>query len=99
MGTKTYCSASMSNLNSSNPEFRWERLAILETATAHWQHIMRGNYLQESQLGGHGTSFRNWIYWARKYKLSGYHNVPELAKYDKTFNELIQFIEPQVQAR
>lgn len=98
MGTKTYCSASMSNLNSSSPEFRWERLAILETSTAHWQHIMRGLYLQETQLGGHGTSFRNWIYWARKYKFSGYHNVPELAKYDKTYNELIQFIEPQVQA-
>lgn len=97
MGTKTYCSASMSNLNSGQPEYRWERLSILESSIVHWQHIQYGFKLQNNQIAGHGTAFRNWIYWARNYKFSNY-NEPELKKYDQTFNEMINFYEPQVSA-
>lgn len=97
MGTKTYCSASMSNLNSGQPEYRWDRLSILESSLIHFQHLQFGFKLQENQLGGHGTAFRNWIYWARNYKFSNYKE-PELKKYDLTFNEMINFYEPQVSA-
>lgn len=87
----------MSNLNSGQPEYRWERLSILESSLAHWQHIQYGFKLQNNQIAGHGTAFRNWIYWARNYKFSNY-NEPELKKYDQTFNEMINFYEPQVSA-
>lgn len=97
MGTKTYCSASMSNLNSGQPEYRWERLSILESSIVHWQHLMYGFKLQTNQLSAHGTAFRNWIYWARNYKFSNYKE-PELKQYDQTFNEMINFYEPQVSA-
>lgn len=97
MGTKTYCSASMCNLNSGQPEYRWERLSILESSIIHWQHLQYGFKLQNNQIAGHGTAFRNWIYWARNYKFSNY-NEPELKKCDQTFNEMINFYEPQVSA-
>lgn len=95
MGTKTYTSSSMSNLNSEGEEYRWERLSILEGAMAHHQHLMQGFHLQETQLGAHGTGFRNWIYWARNYKFSQYHD-PDIGQDERTFNEMIAFFEPQV---
>ena len=95
MGTKTYTSSSMSNLNSEGEEYRWERLSILEGAMAHHQHLMQGFHLQETQLGAHGTGFRNWIYWARNYKFSRYHD-PDIGQDERTFNEMIAFFEPQV---
>ena len=85
----------MSNLNNDGEEFRWERLSILEGAMAHHQHVMQGFHLQETQLGAHGTGFRNWIYWARNYKFSRYHN-PDIGQDERTFNEMISFFEPQV---
>lgn len=95
MGTKTYTSASISNLNSSGKEFRAGKLSILEGSLANWQHVKQGYHLQKTQLGGQGVNFRNWIYWAREYKLSGY-NDPIIGNEDKTYNELIDFYEPQV---
>lgn len=96
MGSKTYVSASLTNLNSSNEEFRWERLAMLESSVAHWQHIQYGIKLSDNQRAGHGTAFRNWIYWARQYKLSGYTNDEILKNCDFTYNDLYSFFEPIV---
>lgn len=97
MGTKTYTSASMSNLNTKGKEFRYERLAMLEGAVSTWQHVKYGEHLTKTQLGGQGVGFRNWIHWARDYKFSNYRES-NLNKYDKTYNELIGFYEPQVSA-
>lgn len=100
MGTKTYTSASMSNLNTSGKEFRYGRLAMLEGAMSNWSHTMYGEHLQYTQRGGQGVGFRNWIYWARNYKYSGYRD--EELKYvqnpERTYNEMINFYEPQVSA-
>ena len=103
MGTKTYVSVAMNNLNSSNPDFKWQNLSCLEVACANWQHIMQGFHLQETQMGGHGTTFRNWIHWARNYKWKNYHReeieevVPAEAL-EQTWNEMIEWAEPQVAA-
>lgn len=97
MGTKTYTSSSMSNLNSSNPEYRWERLSILEGAMANWQHIYQGQHLSDTHLGGQGTGFRNWIYWARNYQFKNY-NDPDIGADEQVFNEMIKFYEPSVSA-
>lgn len=90
----------MSNLNGSGQEYRWGRLSILEGATAIHQHVMQGFHLQETQLGGQGTGFRNWVYWAKNYKFEYYHKdisvVGDLP--EKTYNEYFSFIEPQIQA-
>lgn len=95
MGSKTYTSASISNLNTKGKEFRYERLAMLEAACSTWQHPQYGLHLQKTQLGGQGVGFRNWVYWSREYKYSNYRES-SLKKYDKTYNELIKFYEPQV---
>lgn len=97
MGTKTYTSASVSNLNSSGKEYRAGHLSILEGSLATWQHIMQGDHLQETQRGGQGVGFRNWIYWAREYKFSQY-NDPDIGPEDKTYNDMVSFYEPQVTA-
>lgn len=96
MGTKTYVSSSMSNLNGTGMEYKYNNLSVLEGAMAIGQHVMQGFHLQETQLGGQGTGFRNWIYWARNYKFSSYHE-PEIDE-DKTYNEMFHFYEPQITA-
>ena len=98
MGSKTYCSGQMVNLNTSAEEMRWERLSILESSFAHGQHLMFGQKLSENQLAGSGTTYRNFVYWARNYKLSGYNNNEILKNYDITFNEMYQYFEPIVSA-
>ena len=98
MGSKTYCSGQMVNLNTSAEEMRWERLSMLESSMAHGQHLMFGQKLSENQLAGSGTTYRNFVYWARNYKLSGYNNNEILKNYDITFNEMYQYFEPIVSA-
>lgn len=92
---KTYVSSTITNMYTQEAEeMRFAHLAILEATI---QDTNVAQHVVSTQLGANGVKYRNYCYWAKKYKFSGLHdeNIGDL---DYTWTELLNYYEPQVSA-
>lgn len=95
--TKTYVSASISNVFTEDAEeMRTAILAGLESISDHELDKDRWTvHVNDVLLHSNGTKYRNYCYWSKNYKYTSYHEE-YFADTDKTYAELIGFVEPSV---
>lgn len=95
--TKTYVSASITNLYSKEAEeIRMAYMAVIEAAMAK-EYTSTGSHVATTQLGANGVKYRNYCYWARRYKFSDLHNE-DIGADERTWTEMLNYYEPQVSA-
>lgn len=84
--TKTYVSATISNLNTDQEEWRYAQLNVLNSSMNNLKHF--AYEAMTDQRGNVGVSMRNYIRWANFYKFKGYNCEPFLNE-ERTYNEII----------
>lgn len=89
---KTYVSASMSNLNSDQEEWRYAQLAVFNASLNKLNYS--GVFSMNDQRANSGVNHRNYILWARDYKYTQY-NDPDYA-YDQTYDQMIGMQSPTI---
>lgn len=91
---KTYAGVSMSNLNTSEEEYRY---AVLADWNAELNHInYPGVYIMDNQTDCAYVQHRNYIRWAENYSYASYNDTDTFGNLDSTYNEIIGMSSPSV---
>lgn len=92
--TKTYTSASISNLNTNQEEWRYAQLNILQSSC---NKITESAVVSmDDQRNNVGVRMRNYVLWGKNYTFDKYKDLP--IKENRTYNEIIGFQSPTITA-